>query len=265
MGTRSQFDPNFFTAKITDDADAPLYSWVEVWDVNGDGSAPEEKVGGRYGDSALNPGVDVLGYGFAVDDVVIVRMCQGTGGLSWELYPIPASPGLTGTGTDNHVVRWDTSTTPTSLQDSAVTIDDGGSLYADGLLQSREDGTLYAPKATLDYAAWSGGPPALGGLSVATYSDSLGTLGSSGWWYYVPYFETSEIASHAYNYWRARTSASKETWVTAHGFGVFQGFGGGETYSPGVSGTLGPGATTINGIVTDPGSGSFFGGDGGTW
>lgn len=74
----------FYLAKITDDSAAPNYQYQEVWD-DGTG-ALVVKEGGRYG-GASNPGVDVLGVTFAVDDIVLVRSADGAGGLTAELLP----------------------------------------------------------------------------------------------------------------------------------------------------------------------------------
>lgn len=75
----------FFLAQITDTSGAPAYGWVEGWLVPGTPPAFAQKVGGRFGTAAMNPGYTADGSALALNQIVLCRSADGVAGLIWEL------------------------------------------------------------------------------------------------------------------------------------------------------------------------------------
>jgi hypothetical protein len=93
--TLTNLSSPFFVGKILTVVGSGAYTFSEVWTSAAAPGTLAVKDAGRYG-SSVNLGYDVTGAGFSVGDDVLVRQADGTGGNTWELYPIGGSGGGAG-------------------------------------------------------------------------------------------------------------------------------------------------------------------------
>jgi hypothetical protein len=159
----------------------------------------------------------------------------------------PAPAGVTGTGTDNRIARWDGTS---AIQDSSVVIEDGGSLKVGD------------PTVTPGFfSALSLVPASASGLAhpylFLSLPDPPGDALVARFYLSDSYVGAALPADHDFviGYSGADTLGVEIT----SSYAVTRGFRSGPTVHVGIDGTLAPGMDVKGGIIVSAGSGSFVG------
>lgn len=161
--------------------------------------------------------------------------------------------GISGSGTDNRVVRWNGTS---AVQDSGATLTDGNRLT----INQRANAT---GTASPGFEVTTGGSAVIGtglngnGFVLRAVEGFAGSGGCQA--VYLETYTESRLGTLTFGVQYSYTDAAL-CWVGSGSTGVFDslyGFGVGGT--AGLTGTLGPGAAATGGVITNIGSGSFVG------
>jgi hypothetical protein len=244
-------DDDWFLARIAGTV-AGGYSFVEQWF---DGASVADKPSGRT-NSASDPAVSVSGSTLTTGGKVLIRRSFGAGGYAWEA---TSASGVTGTGGDNQITRWDGST---AIQGGNGFLDDSGNMTVAGTYG------FTAPSSNLQPTFEGQGTSSRARGVWFTGTNTVAMPASGMFWIGRAAGDTQQAAVHV------STDASEPTMtLTGVHASIFAGdpdstlqifFGtvkivDGGSYATCASGTIGPGATFVKGFCTSVGSGTFVG------